>query len=280
MENLPKKIVDSFEEGQISIKEKPGNLMALQEICAQRKQLSKIPRENLVFLELPNRKLPYSVGACPAISLVNTPEPWWRLQQQLKKECRKADNNVHPECQPTAMKHDETHFTAIINHINTIMTDPLMLKSILHALLKSQVDCRLAQKLKSRWLELCILERHQWRSLLMVSCQLAKKKSPYSGISRSEVIRFQDMKKKAITKNSNGIRIHLNISPETVYRYTMAISPIQEDINMEGIYESHCWCSAPIYVPWRWPDVLKSKVRSWGQTEKSLWKGALSCHHF
>ncbi len=43
------------------------------------------------------------------------------------------------------------------------------------------------------------------------------------------------MNKKAITKNNKGITIHLNISPVMVFRHTMAISTVREEINMECI---------------------------------------------
>ncbi len=64
-------------------------------------------------------------------------------------------------------------------------------------------------------------------------------------MSRSGVIGFQDMKKNAITKNSKGITIHWNISPEMVFRLAMAISVVQGDINMESKL-SPCWPLMPL----------------------------------
>ncbi len=68
----------------------------------------------------------------------------------------------------------------------------------------------------------------------MLPCELAKKKSLYSSLSTSGIIGFQDKNKKAIT-NNHGIKIHLNISPEMVFKCAMAISTVREEINMESI---------------------------------------------
>ncbi len=103
-----------------------------------------------------------------------------------------------------------------------------------------------------------------------------KEKSLYSAISRSGVIGFQDMKKKAITKNSKGVTIHWDISPEMVFRLAMGISVVQEDINMESKLSPCC----PYICSMKMARCTKIKSQILGSNWKSLWNCALSCHHF
>ncbi len=161
-----------------------------------------------------------------------------------KRNVEKETLRVHPECLPAAMKNDETHLTAIINPINTSMTylfdvkkTSFMLYENLKGITSPEVDKSLIGAAYSG--------NTSMETFVEATLSSGKEKSLYSAMSRSGVIGFHDMKKKAVTKNSKGISIHWNISHEMVIRLAMDISAVQEDINMESKL-SPCWPLLPL----------------------------------
>ncbi len=124
------------------------------------------------------------------------------------------------------MKRDETHLTAIINHINTSMTDPFDIEKHPSCLIKISNGLHASPEVQKSLLGAVYSGNTSMEKFVDATLSTGKEKSLNSAIPRSGVIGFQDMNKKAISKNNKGITIHLNISPEMVFRRAMAISAV------------------------------------------------------
>ncbi len=139
MENLPKKIVDSFEEGQFSIKQKPEKFNGIAGNMDTEKTVIKDFNVKSVLLGITEHKAAIVHWSlfCHILGQYTRDIKEFAATAE-EKNAEKETLSIHAECQPAAMKHDETHLTAIINHINTSMIYTLLMSiSIFHALLKS-----------------------------------------------------------------------------------------------------------------------------------------------
>ncbi len=280
MEQLPKKIVDSFEEGQFSIKQKPGKFNGIAGDMGTEKTVIKNSKGKSCLLGITRQK-----AAIVRLSLSrHILGQYTRAMKEFaataqEKNVEKETLRVHPECQPTAMKHDETHLTAIINHINTSMTDPCDIEKHPSCFIKISNGLHSSPEVQKSLLGAVYSGNTSMEKFVDATLSIGKEKSLYSAMPRSGVIGFQDMNKKAISKNSKGITIHLNISPEMVFRRAMAISAVREDINMESIL-SHPVGAVPLSMFHEDGQMHKNQKSDLGvKLEKSV-KSALSCHHF
>ena len=143
--------------------------------------------------------------------------------------------NSHEETRPTAMKRDEEHVIAVVNHLNETMTDPFDVESHPPCLINISSGMHATRDIQDSLLTAVEEGLNMSRHFITSALSVGQSRSFYSPIAKSKLKTFENMTSKTNLKCKSGEVISGHMNPELVFRRALILANCRDDVTIENV---------------------------------------------
>ena len=232
MMNLPEEIASKFKAGQFPVRQTPGKFNGIWSDMGVEKTVIKDSKGSGGIVGLTRKK-----AAMVRWSLTRHRLGEYAAAMRDRSGHSTSVKSQHLETLPAAMKRDEEHLIALTTHLREKMTDPFNVNDHPDVLMNISTGVHAPPEIQESLLNAVEMGQKEMEKFVESALSKGGIKSFYAPIPKSKLKTFTELSKKTNIKlhGGKGVTLHVNISPELVFRRALTLAKSREGVNVDSV---------------------------------------------